>query len=251
MATYVKAFGGYIADVPKVWFKRCDGRIFHFDELTQASVTPNTQFTEITGGWSMHPVAYLPGQSTFEMALTSAKMEAELFAMANATKFEENTEYEMPMTEILYPNAEHKVTLAHVPIDGNVSIDGLQQGDQAASGVFSISEKEITFAEGDVADSVVVNYFYKDTVMEAKIDNKSTAMGEAVAQWPVYGAGDDCTDSAIIGYLTVHVYKCRVTAQPGFDSSYKSANSFQFTLGAMDAKRADDATYSIAYKRVA
>lgn len=32
MATYVNRFGGYIADVPKLWFKRCDGRVFMFDE---------------------------------------------------------------------------------------------------------------------------------------------------------------------------------------------------------------------------
>lgn len=32
-ATYVEKFAGYIADVPRLWFKRCDGRIFYFDEL--------------------------------------------------------------------------------------------------------------------------------------------------------------------------------------------------------------------------
>jgi hypothetical protein len=47
MSTYVPAFKGYITDVPEMWFKRCDGEVFHFDELTQASVTPNTQFTEV------------------------------------------------------------------------------------------------------------------------------------------------------------------------------------------------------------
>lgn len=47
----------------------------------------------------------------------------------------------------------------------------------------------------------------------------------------------------------MRVYKCRVTAQPGLDGSYKSASTFQFTLSAMDAKRPDDACYSIAYVR--
>ena len=53
----MKAYNGYIADVPKVWFRRCDGRMFLFDELTQANITPNTQFNEINAGWSMFPVA--------------------------------------------------------------------------------------------------------------------------------------------------------------------------------------------------
>ena len=64
MAAYVDAYKGYIADVPEVWFKRCDDKVFHFDEVTQASVNPQTNFTEVTGGWSLYPVAYLPAQST-------------------------------------------------------------------------------------------------------------------------------------------------------------------------------------------
>ena len=33
MATYIEAFRGYVADVPKVVFTRCDGKRFLFDEL--------------------------------------------------------------------------------------------------------------------------------------------------------------------------------------------------------------------------
>lgn len=186
-----------------------------------------------------------------ELSCTSGKFEAELFSMANATNFQENADYEMPATETLIPSADHKVTLAKEPIEGSVRISGLEQSEAATAGAFSVSGSEITFAEGDIADNVVIHYMYKETVQEALIDNKSTAMGEAIAVWPVYGSGDDCTDSAVIGNVIVKVFKCRVTAQPGFDSSYKAANTFQFTLAAMDAKRADEATYSIAYTKVA
>lgn len=64
MPKYVKEFNGYIADVPRMWFKRCDKRIFYFDELTAATVSPQVNYTEINAGWSLYPVAYLPGQST-------------------------------------------------------------------------------------------------------------------------------------------------------------------------------------------
>ena len=37
---YIEKFKGYVADVPEVWFKRIDGRVFHYDKLTSASVTP-------------------------------------------------------------------------------------------------------------------------------------------------------------------------------------------------------------------
>ena len=33
MATWNEALRGYIADVPRVVFKRCDGAKFYFDEL--------------------------------------------------------------------------------------------------------------------------------------------------------------------------------------------------------------------------
>lgn len=33
MATFNQSLKGYIADVPRVVFKRCDGSKFYFDEL--------------------------------------------------------------------------------------------------------------------------------------------------------------------------------------------------------------------------
>jgi hypothetical protein len=252
MATYVKEFQGYIADVPRMWFKRCDGRIFYFDELTAATVTPQVNYTEINAGWSLYPVAYLPGQSTFEMSITSGKFEADLFVMTNATNFETNAAYQVPCTEILTPDGANEVELAHKPITGTVSIAGMEETAQTVSNMkFKVNTTgevaKITFFAGDVSDTVTISYFYAQEAQEANIDNRSSAMGEAIMVYPVYGNGDDCTDSSIIGKVYVRVYKCRVTAQPGFDASYKSANTFQFTLAAMDAKRPDEATYSIAY----
>ena len=37
---YVASLKGYVADVPEFWFKRIDGKIYHYNKLTQASVTP-------------------------------------------------------------------------------------------------------------------------------------------------------------------------------------------------------------------
>jgi hypothetical protein len=255
MATYIPEFQGYIADVPRMWFKRCDGRMFYFDELTAATVTPNVQYTEINAGWSLFPVAYLPGQSTFEMQCTSGKFEADLFVMTNATNFVANANYEVPKTEVLTLDGQNEVALAEDPVPGSVSIAGMEETAQSpTAGYFKVTAAaganpaKITFAASDVeGGKVEVNYFYYKAAQEANITNQSSAMGEAVMVYPVYGNGDDCTDSSIIGHVYVRVYKCRVTAQPGFDASYKTANTFQFTVAAMDAKREDQACYSIAY----
>ena len=254
-ATYIPEFQGYIADVPRMWFKRCDGRVFYFDELTQASVTPQVNYTEVNAGWSLFPVAYLPGQSTFEMQVTSGKFEADLFVMTNATKFSANSSYTVPMTEFLTLDNQNEVALAEDPVSGSVSIAGMEETAQTpTAGHFKVTAAaganpaKITFAASDVeGGKVEVNYFYYETAQEANITNQSSAMGEAIMVYPVYGNGDDCTDSSIIGHVYVRVYKCRVTAQPGFDASYKTANTFQFTIAAMDAKRSDQACYSIAY----
>ena len=261
MATYVKEFNGYVADVPRLWFKRCDGRVFYFDELTQATVTPQVNYTEINAGWSLYPVAYLPGQSTFEMSITSGKFEADLFVMANATNFEKNEHYLMPITETLTLDGNNQVDLAQTPTAGSISIaypvtqatpNGRMEetAQQVVAGKFKVISGDVTklqFAEGDIANDVVISYTYEVTAQEANIDNRSSARGEAVMKYPVYGSGDNCTDSSIIGYVLVRVYNARVTQAPGFDASYKTANTFGFTLSAMDAKRPDDATYSIAF----
>lgn len=176
------------------------------------------------------PVAVLPGASSFEMSITSGKFDAEIFSMANATKYEEKTDYAMPTAERHTPDATtHKVTLLHKAIDDSVSINGLEESDEntVAEGKFKVAtetvESEqvttITFNDNFAGENVEIIYDYAKTVQEAIIDNKSSAIGEASLIWPVYGSGDDCTESAIIGYYIVKVFRARITQQPGLDTS--------------------------------
>lgn len=167
--------------------------------------------------------------------------------MTNATKFVENQTYRMTHTETLEVDGENQIHLSFTPIPGTISIaydngtTGMMEEitGTAVAGKFIrdvsvASDPKLQFAANDVGAKVEVSYYYTETVREANIDNRSSAMGEAVMQWPVYGNGDDCTDASIIGYVTVKVYRARVTAQPGFDSSYKTANTFQFTIAAIN-----------------
>lgn len=248
MSTYIPAYKGYIADVPRVWFKRCDGRIFYFDEITQANATPQTNMTEIQAGWSLYPVCYLPGQSTMEISMTSGQFNAELFALANGRNFEESETYKTFYTEHLTPDAtSHAVTLKYTPTVGSVSIAGMEEGSTAGEGVFVVNDEVVTF-DNSITGEVEISYEYTVTSANViEIDNKTSAIGEAVFKWPVYNAGQDCTESSVKGYVIMHLYRCRVTQMPGFDTSYKSAATNQVTWSALDAKRDDDAVYSIAY----
>lgn len=178
--SYVSEFGGYVADVPRLWFKRCsDDRVFYFDELTQATVTPNIQTIDISAGWSVFPVTSLPGTSTFEMSITSGKFEAELFAMTNGKNFEADSAFAIPLTEEAeYDASGKKVTLTETPIDGSVYINGLELTTD-----YTVSGKVITFIGSAVpADTkkVKVSYEYTQAAQVTKIDNRSSAMGEAI-----------------------------------------------------------------------
>ena len=102
---------------------------------------------------------------------------------------------------------------------------------------------------GNLASVVKVSasLFYRWQVL---IDNKSSAIGECTLEYPVYSSGEDCTEASIIGYYYVRVFRARITAVPGFDASYKQAQTYQFTLTALDAShlRNDEYCYACAYK---
>lgn len=263
MATFNQSLKGYIADVPRVVFKRCDGAKFYFDELTAATVSAEIQTTEINAGWSLFPVAVLPGQSTFTMNFTSGKFDTNLFSMANAIKdvpeseadhaWRTNSTYVMSAGERHTPDTNHKITLQHTPVEGSLYIAGMEpvttQTGTIISGKYLVSGNEVTFSASDDIDFVDVVYDYQREVREAIITNKESAIGEAVCMWPVYGSGDDCTEADIIGYYVVKVFRARITQVPGMDTSYKTAATFQFELQALDAKRNDEGAYSTAYYR--
>lgn len=50
---YNAALKGYVADVPKIVFRRCDGHAYAFNELTAATVSANIETIDINAGWSL------------------------------------------------------------------------------------------------------------------------------------------------------------------------------------------------------
>lgn len=181
--------------------------------------------------------------------------------MANATEYAENADYAMPTAERHTPNASHQVTLQYPAIEGSVSIAGMEETAETtvAAGMFKVTTTSdadpvttITFNEDFNFENVEIIYEYKKTVQEAVIDNKSSAIGEASLIYPVYASNDECPkpgESSILGYWVVKVFRARITTQPGMDTSYKTAATFNFVLSALDAKRNDEGAYSTAYFR--
>jgi len=185
MATYNESLGGYVADVPRVVFRRCDKKAIYLDELSAATVSANIETTDINGGWSLFPVAVLPGSSTFTMNFTSAKFESELFSITNKTDFVKNSNYQLPTGERHEIDANHQITLLNAPVAGTVYIRGMEETTETtvAAGTYKVDAetKKITFSADDDMDYVDVVYDYVKEVQEAIITNKESAIGEATA----------------------------------------------------------------------
>ena len=338
MATYVPALKGYVTDVPELWLKRKDDKVFHFDQLSSSNVSPDTQFTEVNGGWSLYPVAYLPGQSTMEMTFESAQFDADLFALATNTEFkDENVEVwghavaeaEEDAQDTYVIETEESLTGATIYINGfkkTVGVAGTpeyqytavapENGDNPASngwyelneGVYTLTEDTTvtasktyyervtsnsgsgstesqtadttdagdgvnTYAGFDVeaseqdsstgvyktrivladgtgiakGDQISIDYYITQSLSTIQVDNQQTFVGEAMLRWPVYSSGEEVKAAGVKGYMLMHIYKCRCTAMPGFDTSYKSAVTNGITLSAMDPHRSDGAIYSMSF----
>jgi hypothetical protein len=243
---YIPALKGFITDVPEIWLKRKDDRVFHYNKLTSSNVTPNTNFTEVTGGWGLYPIAYLPGASTMEMTFESAEFDGELFSMANATDFIEdatgeesevwgNVEFEVEGEGSATTTDEVDIYLPLQPPAGTkYYINGLSEQPADDSGELEAGEFKVgTFSQDgkrykatitfgtalDVGSVLVVNYVYTKKLLTAKINNQRTFVGSAMLRWPVYSAGNEVDAAEVKGYFLMKIYRCRVTQFPGFDAS--------------------------------
>ena len=158
------------------------------------------------------------------MSFTSAQFDADMFAMANKTEYKLNDNYEVDTSERLEINANNRAVLLHQPVAGSMYIAGMEETAETTvtTGKYRIVDNsgtvEIWFSPDDDLDFVDAVYKYvKEGVQEAIITNKEAAIGECSCIWPVYGNGDDCTESDIIGYYIVKVFRARITTVPGIN----------------------------------
>lgn len=85
MAIYVHKFGGYIADVANIDFKRCDGVVYSCNTATATSMTPTANSLSITGGQGQYPIGFIDTDRGLECSFTNAMFDGDMFEIANAS----------------------------------------------------------------------------------------------------------------------------------------------------------------------
>ena len=137
-------------------------------------------------------------------------------------------------------------------------IKGLKLGSTGNSGTFDVRwygeqlRPHLRFSSDDFKPGDTVRISYMRSLMNAStvtaLTSSKTASGSLYAHWPVYSSGTDVNQSAIKGYLHLTIPRVRVTALPGFDSSYKSAATNSVTFSAVDPKEANERMYQLTYE---
>lgn len=258
MAIYVHKFGGFIADVANIDFKRCDGTVQSCTTATATNMTPTANSLSITGGQGQYPIGFIDTDRGLECSFTNAMFDGDMFEIANATVAEDGASSTLE-TKKYEVATGMTVEIPCEVEEGSVYIRGLVSTTDAASeGKFKVetadSKTTITFAEGDVAvgDEVMISYERKIANAHNIVikTNTASSKGEVWMHWPVYSSGVDCTEAAIKAYVHVHVFRVRVTALPAIDSSYKTAATHAMTFTAIDPNRADGKMYEITYEEI-
>ncbi len=263
----IDALNGYVADNPKVEFKRCDGRIFSFDEINSASTSATTNNITITGGWSNFPLAYIDTDKTMEITFESSQITMDMFEMAAATDTvlpDEEVEvldsdlFEVEGTAGTNGGAatDLHITLPYKVVKDSVKIRKFD-ADKITYTAGEPTEKKGTGEDADkvlgyetkititgdaaIGDTVRVAFkrLLSDVAVVSEYTTSGSVKGELWLTWPVYSSGVDCNDAAIKGYLHRVFYRVRATASPSLDTSYKTAATTSMTFAAIDPRRAD------------
>ncbi len=258
---YLDKYNGYLADVPDITFIRCDGTAFAYDELNSASMTANRNQITITGGKGTFPLAYIDTDSTLEFTFESSQFDMAIFEMSNGETTEQG-DYGIYESKRFEVETGLKLTIPYEVKEGSVKIRGLEEAADAAEGKFAVTitpataqvagKAEITLAAADAVVGDTIRVAYQRRVVGAgkmSVKTKSTsAKGTLYADWNIYSDGTNCADASVKGILHMVIYRVRVSALPGMNTSWKTASTLSLTFSAMDPKRADGKMYDMIYE---
>lgn len=245
-------------------FERCDGKVFSYDEVNTASINYTQENVSITGGQSSSPLAIIDTTKGIEVTFESSQFSMDMFAMANAENIKDSDEnYDVLETkrfDVKDNGGKLQIEIPYKITDKSVKIRGLELMDGSTTpttGKFTLKVEDakatIELASDDVTAGDSIRVSYRRVVNQGShtlsvSTTSTTAKGAVTWHLPVYSSGTDCTESSIKGMLHIVIYRCRVTALPGFSTSYKSASTNSATFTAIDPKRADGKFWDMTFE---
>lgn len=264
MPTYISKYKGYVADAADIEFIRCDGAVFSCKEATATNITPGGDALTITGGQGVFPLAFIDSTKTLDLGFTDAAFDMDMFEITGTEAPVDGTKntFVSELVEIKKTGTTLYGHTAHVMVPTEKYYLGTLEyvsGTTVASGKFCVTTADtgetgskLLFHADDVAegDTIIVMYtFAAANVHSVPVKtNSPTAKGEAWFHFPVYSSGEDCSDSAILGIVDIHVFRVRVTTPATLDTSYKTAATFPVSFSSIDPHRADKLMYEIIWR---
>lgn len=154
-----------------------------------------------------------------------------------------------------------KIEIPFQTKEGSVKIKGFEHvdGDTPEAGKFAVEygsdtapKTVLVFEDGDCEVGNKIRVTYRRRVNNASVatvlTSNRTATGSLTVHWPVYSSGTDVSESSVKGWLHMELPMVRVTALPGFDTSYKSAATNSLTFSAVDPKESNEQMYTLTYE---
>lgn len=176
-----------------------------------------------------------------------------MFEMANATAATEEAafkRYKFAIADVVDGVAtitDANADVTTVQVNGFELVEGVPATGEFAAAL-ATGTMTLTFFAGDIENGTTIEVIYQATETSTSVHiltDSASARGELTMEYPVYSSGTDCTESSTKGFVVITVYRARITALPGFDTSYKTASTNSITMSALDPKRPDKKMYSV------
>jgi hypothetical protein len=250
---------GFIIDAPKVLLQTASGNS-HLATATQGNVQFGGDSIEINGGWSFYNLAEIDTKKTLNVSLTDAQWDMDtLWLSSGGAKSQAASEYYYFGTPYTVDATAYTITLTgYTTVASSIEINGyteistttptatqfwVSQGSSNTVLHFnSAAASKILYPSFKVATDATTNILTVQTTDFA-------AAGSAIIQFPVYSDAD-ATDSTIIAYAQIEVYKVKIMPTYDFAGQYKSAGTFKLDLKGLDPRRADSNMWQMIIKEV-
>lgn len=251
---------GFIIDAPKVLLETASGNS-HLATSAQGQVTFGGEDVEIMGGWSFYNLARIDTKKTLTISLTDAQWDVDtLWLASGGAKSTAASSFYYFGTSYTVDASLYTITIPYVVEANSIEINDYTEetgvGATPDTSEFTVSigatTTTVTF-HSSKASAVLYPSFTVATGATTNILTTQTtdfaAAGEAVIQFPLYSDAD-ATDSTIIAYVQIKVYKVKIMPTYDFSGQYKSASQFKLDLEGLDPRRTDGNMWQLIVNEV-